>query len=440
MAARTPDDAEGTVRVGFLGCGTVGAEAVRILTERREAIARYSGVDVEVRRIAVRDLGVDRRLGVSTAVFTDDPAEVVAADDIDLVVEVMGGTDPAGSLVAAALDLSKPVVTANKTLMAADGPALLDKAEAAGVDLLYEASVGGGIPIIRPLTETLAGEYIHRVMGIVNGTTNYILTRMDEEGADFDAVLADAQALGYAEADPSADVDGHDAAQKVAILATLAFGTRVHDSDVPTEGIRGIKAHDLELGRRLGYVVKLLAVAEHDLEADAVLARVFPAMLPESHPLATVRLSYNAVFVEGESAGRMMFYGHGAGAGPTATAVVGDVVDAARNLRQGARGPHVARRVLHGIKDAADARSRFYVRLEVEDRPGVLAEIAQTFGDHGVSLKSVLQEGREADAELVMVTHASREADVEKAVAGVGDLGGVETVAALLRVVADEGA
>lgn len=438
MTSGPEDGAAGTVRVGFLGCGTVGAEAVRILADRREAIARYSGVDVEVRRIAVRDLGADRGLAVAAGVLTDDPYSVVTADDVDLVVEVMGGTDPAGALVAKALERSKPVVTANKALMASEGPALLDKAEAANVDLLYEASVGGGIPIIRPLTETLAGEYVHRVMGIVNGTTNYILTRMDEEGADFGTVLADAQALGYAEAEPSADVDGHDAAQKAAILATLAFGTRVHDTDVPTEGIRGVHAHDLELGRRLGYVVKLLAIAEYDAGADAVLARVFPAMIPESHPLATVRLSYNAVFVEGESAGSLMFYGQGAGAGPTAMAVVGDVVDAARNLRQGARGPHVSRRHLHGMKDAADATSQFYVRLEVEDRPGVLAEIAQTFGDHGVSLKSVLQEGREDDAELVMVTHASREADVEKAVAGIGALGGVETVAAVLRVVADE--
>lgn len=440
MTTASADDVGPTVRVGFLGCGTVGAESVRILTQRREAITRYSGVDVEVVRIAVRDLGVERDLPVPDTVLTDDPAAVVAADDIDLVVEVMGGTDPAGSLVAAALDLSKPVVTANKTLMAADGPALLDKAQAANVDLLYEASVGGGIPIIRPLTETLAGEYVRRVMGIVNGTTNYILTRMDEEGAGFDAVLADAQALGYAEAEPSADVDGHDAAQKAAILATLAFGTRVHDTDVPTEGIRGIDAHDLGLGRRLGYVVKLLAVAEYDEAADAVLARVFPAMIPDSHPLANVRLSYNAVFVEGESAGRMMFYGHGAGAGPTAMAVVGDVVDAARNLRQGARGPHVSRRALHGIKDGADATSQYYVRLEVEDRPGVLAEIARAFGDHGVSLKSVLQEGREADAELVMITHASREADVDAAVAVAGGLDGVENVAAVMRVVADEDA
>lgn len=438
MTSAAASDAADTVRVGFLGCGTVGAESVRILVDRRDAIARYSGVDVEVRRIAVRDVDRDRGLPVGSGVLTDDPLAVVAGDDVDLVVEVMGGTDPAGALVAAALEQSKPVVTANKTLMASDGPALLDKAEAANVDLLYEASVGGAIPIIRPLTETLAGEYVHRVMGIVNGTTNYILTRMDEEGADFDTVLADAQRLGYAEAEPSADVDGHDAAQKAAILATLAFGTRVHDTDVPTEGIRGIQAHDLELGRRLGYAVKLLAIAEYDADADAVLARVFPAMIPESHPLATVRLSYNAVFVEGESAGSLMFYGQGAGAGPTAMAVVGDVVDAARNLRQGARGPHVSRRHLHGMKDAADATSQYYVRLEVEDRPGVLAEIARTFGDHGVSLKSVLQEGREDDAELVMVTHASREADVEKAVTGIGALGGVETVAAVLRVVADE--
>lgn len=418
----------------------MGAEAVRILAARRQAIARYSGVDVEVSAIAVRDIGRGRDVPLPPGVFTTDLASLVESADVDVVVEVMGGTDPAGALVAAALDRSKPVVTANKALMAAEGPALLERAEAHNVDLLYEASVGGGIPIIRPLTETLAGEYVHRVMGIVNGTTNYILTRMDEEGADFASVLADAQALGYAEAEPSADVDGHDAAQKVAILATLAFGTRVHDSDVPTEGIRGIEAHDLELGRRLGYVVKLLAVAEYDADDDAVLARVFPAMIPEAHPLATVRLSYNAVFVEGESAGQMMFYGQGAGAGPTAMAVVGDVVDAARNLRQGARGPHVPRRQLHGIKDAAAATSQYYVRLEVEDRPGVLAEIAHAFGDQGVSLKSVLQEGRQADAELVMITHASREADVEKAVEAIRALAGVETVAAVLRVVADEDA
>ncbi|MCC7076435.1 MAG: homoserine dehydrogenase [Acidimicrobiia bacterium] len=426
---------EQQVRVGFLGCGTVGAEAVRILVERAEAIHRYTGIDLAVAAIAVRDPARDR--GLDPALFTADAKAVVEDPDIDVVVEVMGGLEPTEELVAAALESGKPVVTANKELIAKRGGSLLDVAERANVDLLFEAAVGGGIPLIRPITESLAGEDIRRVIGIVNGTTNYILTRMTEEGGSFDEILADAQHLGYAEADPSADVDGHDAAQKAAILASLAFGTHVHADDVHTEGIRAVRGRDIGMASRLGYVVKLLAVCEF-ADADAVSVRVHPAMLPATHPLAGVRLSMNAVFVEGVSAGEQMFYGAGAGGGPTAIAVVGDVVDAARNLVQGARGPHVARAEVHPVTDMMSISNEFYVRLEVMDEPGVLATIAGVFGGHGISIKTVIQEGREADAEIVLITHPCEEAAMQATLRELRGLEPVEEVAAVLRVLGED--
>jgi homoserine dehydrogenase len=425
------------VRVGMLGCGTVGAELLRILDRRADQIARETGVRPVVVRAAVRDLGRRRDVPLDASAFTSDPHEVVTAKDVDVVVEVVGGTEPAGDLVAAALESGKPVVTANKELIARRGPELLEIAEACGVDLLFEAAVGGGIPVIRSVTESLAGEHVRRVLGIVNGTTNYVLTRMSEEGSDFAAALAEAQALGYAEADPSADVEGRDAAQKAAILASLAFGTRVSEADVHAEGITHIHPTDVDMARRLGYAIKLLAIAEVD-DAGAVSARVHPAMVPLTHPLASVRLSFNAIFVEGDSAGELMLYGRGAGAGPTAIAVAGDVIDAARNLRQRARGPHVAPPVYRTIRPLTSMSSMFYLRLHVVDRPGVLAAVAGILGRHDVSIRSVIQEGRRDDAELVMVTHLSREADMQATLVELEQLEVVGSVAALLRVVGEE--
>jgi homoserine dehydrogenase len=423
------------VKVGFLGCGTVGSEAVRILRDRSDAIRRYTGVDLGVARVAVRDPGKDRDLPSDW--LTTDAESVVADPEVAVVVELMGGLDPAGELVAAALRSGKPVVTANKELVSKRGGELLDLAEKANVDFLFEAAVGGGIPLIRPIAESLAGEDIRRVMGIVNGTTNYILTRMTEEGGSFDDILADAQRLGYAEADPSADVDGHDAAQKAAILASLAFGTRVHADDVFTEGIRGVSGEDIEMARRLGYVVKPLAVCEF-VDGDEVSVRVHPAMLPDTHPLANVRLSMNAVFVEGTSAGEQMFYGAGAGGGPTAIAVVGDIVDAARNLVQGARGPHMSRPALHPVRDITRIDNEFYLRLEVVDRPGVLAALAGAFGDNGVSIKSLIQEGHGDDAEIVLVTHTCAESDMRETLVELASLDSVEEVAAVIRVLGED--
>lgn len=431
-----------TIGIGFIGCGTVGAEAVRILQSRRDEIGRYTGLDLDVVRVAVKDPTRDRGVALPADVFTTDPAAVVADDAVDVVVEVVGGLEPAGTLIADALAAGKPVVTANKELVAVRGPELLDVARAAGVDLLFEAAVGGGIPLIRPITESLAGEDIVRFMGIVNGTTNYILTRMAEDGIDFADALAQAQDLGYAEADPTADVDGHDAAQKAAILASLAFGTAVHADDVHCEGIRSVTARDIAMAERFGYAVKLLAIGEFVEDdtagaARAVSVRVHPAMIPRTHPLASVRLSFNAVFVEGASAGEQMFYGRGAGGGPTAIAVVGDLIDAARNLRQGAVGPHMARQELHPVRRIDEIANQFYVRLEVDDRPGVLAAVAGVFAAHDVSIKSVLQHDGDNGAELVLVTHLSREADMDATLADLAALDGIREVASRMRVTGD---
>src|SRR5690349_14639165 len=324
------------IRAGLLGCGNVGAALVRLLHENRTLIEARAGVGIEVTRVAVRDLKRARDVDLAADVFTTDPRTVVASDGIDVVVEVMGGVDPARELIGEALRAGKPVVTANKELIATHGIELFDAAAAAGVDLLFEASVAGGIPLMRPLRESLAGDRIRRVMGIVNGTTNYVLTQMTEEGSSNAEAVAEAQELGYAERDPTADVEGFDAAAKAAIIASIAFGARVVGGDVYREGITNITADDIAAANELGYIVKLLAVAE---EYDgAVGARVHPAMVPLDHPLAAVRGSYNAVFIEGEAVGQLMLLGRGAGGGPTASAVLGDLIDAAKNLHAGARG------------------------------------------------------------------------------------------------------
>jgi len=423
------------IRIGMLGCGTVGGGVATILDREAEDITARTGARIELTRIAVRDVGRDRALPVDDGVFTDDPWSVVEADDVDLVVEVMGGRELAGPLLRRALELGKPVVTANKELVAHEGPELFAAARHAGVDLAYEAAVAGAIPIIKPMKESLAGDRVRRVVGILNGTTNYILTRMTEEGAAYADVLAEAQALGYAEADPTADVGGHDAAAKCAILASLAFDTPVHADDVFTQGIETVTDTDIRVADRLGYVIKLLGIAS---EVDGrVGVRVHPAFLPKAHPLASVRGSFNAVYVEAAAAGALMFYGRGAGAEPTGSAVVGDVIDVARNLLQTARGAAESQHRAKDLRSIDELRTQYYVLLDVEDSPGVLAEVATTFGDHGVSIAEVWQQGTGDSAQLVLITHRATEAALRATADALAAVPTVRSVASVLRVEAE---
>ncbi|MDQ3895672.1 MAG: homoserine dehydrogenase [Actinomycetota bacterium] len=420
------------VRIGVLGYGNVGGAVVALIGENGDTIAARTGLRLEVIRVAVRDLSKAR---TGFAHFTDDAASVVVDPEVDLVVEVIGGIEPARALVLAALEAGKPVVTGNKELMAAHGAELFDAAAKAGVDLLFEAAVAGAIPLMRPLRESLAGDRIQRVIGIVNGTTNFVLTRMTESGQSFGEALAEAQQLGYAERDPTADVEGHDAAAKAAIIASLAFGVRVVAGDVYREGITRVSADDIRMAGRLGYVVKLLAVI--DAVGGEVAVRVHPAMVPAAHPLASVRDSFNAVFVEGAAAGELMFYGRGAGGRPTASAALGDVIDAAANLRQGTSAgvPGLASA---RIRPMDEVRSQYYLSLDVADRPGVLEQVAAAFARHLVSIVQVLQVGMGAEARLVLVTHTAVERDMQATVAELRDLDSVDRVGTLLRVIGAE--
>jgi homoserine dehydrogenase len=424
------------VRVGMLGCGTVGAAVIRLLHDHEAEIALRTDTRLEVTTVAVRDPSAPRDVPLDPSRFTADSREVVSDPEVDVVCELMGGTDPALELVLAAIDHGKPVVTANKELLAAHGRQLFDRADAKGVDLAFEAAVAGGIPLIRPLRESLAGDRVRRLMGIVNGTTNYVLTRMSDDGMSFDDALAEAQRLGYAEANPAADVEGHDAAAKCAILASIAFDSLVTADDVYREGIAGVTRQDIEFARRLGYVVKLLAVAE--LEDGAVVARVHPAMIPSEHPLASVRGSFNAVFVEGEAVGELMFYGRGAGGEPTATSVVGDLIAVAGHLLHGGRAIGSVRRLERGIRPMGETHSEYYVLLQVEDRPGVLAEIAAVFGRHGVSIRHVWQDGLGDEAQLVFISHGAKDASLQASVADLAGLASVEAVESVLRVEGEE--
>ncbi len=424
------------LRVGLLGCGTVGTAVTRLLHDHREDIARRAGCRLEVSKIAVRDPSKRREVPVHPSAFTANPMEVVDDPDIDIVCELMGGSEPAGSLILAAFDRDKPVVTANKELLSTRGRELFDASDAKGLDLYFEAAVGGGIPLVRPLKESLTAERLTSIIGIVNGTTNYVLTRMSENGMSFAEALSEAQRLGYAEADPTADVDGHDAAAKCAILASIAFNARVVAGDVYREGIGRVTTEDIEFARRLGYVVKLLAIAE--LHEERVAARVHPAMIPSEHPLAAVRDAFNGVFVEGPNVGELMFYGRGAGGEPTATAVVGDLVTVARNLLTGARGVGCTCFLERTIRPMSEMEGQYYILLRVEDRPGVLAEIASVFGRNDVSIKSVWQEGTGADAQLVFITHRAREGLFQQAVTELGGVRAVEEVRSILRVEAEE--
>jgi len=426
------------VRVGVLGCGNVGAALLILINEQHAAVARRTGLALEVGAVAVRDPERDRNVPVDPGLFTDDPASVVANPEIDVVVEVMGGIDPAHRLVVEALEGGKPVVTANKELLASHGSELYALAESAGVDLLFEAAVAGAIPIMRLLRESLAGEPITRVMGIVNGTTNFILSRMAEEAMPYGEALAEAQRLGYAEADPTADVEGGDAAAKAAIMASLAFGVRVTADDVYREGISSITSEDIEFADRLDHCIKLLAIAERRDAGDGpnIGVRVHPAMVPLDHPLASVRDSFNAVFVEGEAVGELMFYGRGAGGRPTASAVLGDLVNAAGNLRRshGARIGDLQPAVVTPIEELESA---YYLEVEVDDRPGVLSRVAAVFGDHDVSIRSMEQEGLGVEARLIFITHAARERDLRATLKSLDGLDEVRSVGSMLRVVGD---
>ncbi len=427
---------ERVLGVGLLGCGNVGAAVVRLLDRHREDIARRAGCRLEVSRVAVRDVSKARDVPLPPFRFTSDPMQVVDDPDVDIVCELLGGAEPARSLILAAFDRDKPVVTANKELLSTRGRELFDASDAKGLDLYFEAAVGGGIPLIRPLKESLTGERIRRLIGIVNGTTNYVLTRMSEHGLSFADALAEAQSLGYAEADPAADVEGDDAAAKCAILASIAFNARVVAGDVYREGISSVSTDDIAFAKRLGYVVKLLAIAE--LDGEKIAARVHPAMIPESHPLASVREAFNAVFVEGEKVGELMFYGRGAGGDPTATAIVGDLVTVARNLVAGVRGVGCTCFLERSVRPMADMEGQYYLLLQVEDRPGVLAEIAAVFGRNAVSIKSVWQEGTGEEAQLVFITHRAREGAFQKAVHELRELRAVEAVRSILRVEGEE--
>jgi homoserine dehydrogenase len=426
------------LRIALLGCGSVGSHVARLLSEQAADLAARAGGPLEIAGIAVRRPELARIDGVDASLLTGDAVALVTRPDVDIVVEVIGGIEPARSLVLGALDAGRSVVTANKALLASDGAALHKAASANGVDLYYEAAVAGAIPLLRALRESLAGDTVTRVLGIVNGTTNFILDRMDSAGAEFGPALAQAQQLGYAEADPTADVQGHDAAAKAAILASLALHTTITSAEVGTQGIADVTATDIASARALGFVIKLLAICERC--DGGVSVRVHPAMLPRVHPLAAVHGAYNAVFVEAEAAGRLMFYGAGAGGQPTASAVLGDIVAVARNRRAGLRGPDPGSYAELPVVPMADALTRYYVALDVLDRPGVLGPVADSFARRGVSIKTVHQEGRGGDdASLTIVTHTARESALAATIADLAAMEAVRAVDSVLRVEGEEG-
>ncbi len=414
----------------------VGTEVARLLTRDADELAQRTGAPLELVGIAVRRLGRERDLDISADLFTTDAAGLVSRGDIDVVIEVIGGIEPARELILSALENGASVVTANKALLAEDGATLFEAAAKAERDLYFEAAVAGAIPIVRPLRESLAGDSVERVLGIVNGTTNFILDAMTTNGTGFSEALDEAQRLGYAEADPTADIEGFDAAAKAAILAGLAFHTRMTLGDVHREGITEVSAADIRSASEMGCVVKLLAICEKRDTPDgpAVSARVHPAMIPLSHPLASVRGAYNAVFVESESAGQLMFYGPGAGGAPTASAVLGDVVSVARNRRNDVFGPGESTHAQLEVLDIGRARTRYHVAIDVDDRTGVLAAVAHAFAEFDVSIRTVRQEGSGLDAQLVIVTHEADDAALSATVAVLRELDMVRDVSSVMRV------
>ena len=421
-----------TLKVGMLGAGVVGSQIARLLIANKSDLASRAGANLELISIAVKDSKL-KRDGIPAALLTNDAKSIVNDPQIDLVIEVIGGIDPAKELILTALKNGKSVVTANKALLAKHGAELYAAADKANVDLYYEAAVAGAIPILRPLRESLVGDHVIRVMGIVNGTTNYILTKMDENGAAFTDALKEAQALGFAESDPSADIEGFDAAAKAAILAGLAFHSRVTDNDVYREGISKITAADVKVAKAMEMVIKLLAIAE--LTPDgAVSVRVHPALISRAHPLASVRDSFNAVFVEAESAGQMMFYGKGAGGAPTASAILGDLVAVARHKVNGGIGPKESDYADLKIAQIGQTKTRYLIRLNVADKPGVLESVAHVFASHQVSIQTVRQTGAGDKAELIVMTHSSNESSLSATVKDLKNLPVVTDVASVLRV------
>jgi homoserine dehydrogenase len=426
---------ERPIGVALLGCGTVGSEVVRLLLSQADELTARVGAPVVLRGIAIRR--PKRHHDVPGELLTTDAASLIAREDVDVVVEVVGGIEPVRTLLLDALRAGKSVVTANKALLAENTAELAEAADASGADLYFEAAVAGAIPIVRPMRESLAGDRITRVVGILNGTTNFILSAMDSTGAGYAETLEEAGRLGYAEADPTADVDGFDAAAKAAILASLAFHTRVTAADVYREGIRDITASDIAAAKTLGCTVKLLALCERVVAEDGterVSARVHPAMVPRNHPLASVDGAYNAVVVEGEAAGRLMFYGQGAGGAPTASAVLGDLVAVSRNLVHGGRGPRESAYADLGIAPMGETPTRYHVSMEVADRAGVLAAVAGEFAKRGVSISVVRQVGRDDGASLVVVTHTARDSALADTVAALRDSEFVNAVTSVLRV------
>jgi len=433
----TPANPDRVITVALIGGGTVGTQVARLLTETADDLRARVGAPVRLTGVAVRNLGRDRP-GIDPALLTDD-SMALASSGADIVVEVMGGIDEARALILAAMEAGSSVVTANKALLAADGATLYAAAARYGVDLYFEASVAGAIPLIRPLRESLAGDRVTKVLGIVNGTTNYMLTKMDEQDADYAAVFAEAEALGYLEADPTLDVDGHDAAAKAAILAELAFHTRVTLADVYCEGISKVTLDDVHAAQKMGFVIKLLAVAEASADGTGVIVRVHPAMIPRDHPLASVRLAFNAVFIEAEAAGQMMFYGRGAGGAPTASAVLGDLVAAARNRVTGSVGPGESTYSNLRVLPIGEALTRYYVNLDVADKPGVLASIASAFADNGVSIQVVRQDGHGDEAGLIVRTHRATDDALRRTVDRLRELDTVKRVVGVMRVEGEVG-
>jgi homoserine dehydrogenase len=428
--------AQKNIYIGMLGCGVVGSQVAALLEKNNAELSTRAGANLVLKKIAVRDIKAARD-GVNPSLFTTDAQSVIDDPEIDIIVEVMGGIDPARELILSAIKNGKSVVTANKALLATHGADLFTAADKKGVDLYYEAAVAGAIPIIRPMRESLVGDQITRVMGIVNGTTNYILTKMDEEGLAFADVLKEAQSLGYAESDPTADIEGVDAASKAAIIAGLAFHSRVSVDDVYREGISSITADDVAVAKTMNHVIKLLAIAELTSD-DRISVRVHPTLIPRSHPLAAVREAFNAVFVEAKSAGQLMFYGRGAGGAPTASAILGDLVAVTRHRVGDSTGPRESDYADRAIAPISDTKTQFLIRLNVADKPGVLAAIAQVFATEGVSIQTVRQSGRGNDAELIVVSHGATEAALSSTVSALSKMDIVTKVESVLRVLGSQ--
>ncbi len=420
------------IRLGILGCGVVGEALVALIESQRQVIASRTGIEIEIGAIAVSDISKERSEWVDVSMLTKNPEDIVSSPDIDVIVELIGGIEPAQILVETALKNGKPVITANKELLSKEGPSLFRLADSKRVDLLFEAAVAGGVPLMRVLRESLIGEPLKRVIGIVNGTTNFILSQMEETGSTYEDALAEAQKLGFAESDPTADVSGQDAASKAAVIAMVAFGAEISLSEVPYEGISSITSEDIAFAKKSNRTVKLLAIV--DRTEEAIEIRVHPAMLPNDHPLSSVRDSYNAVFVEGQAVDSLMLYGRGAGGMPTASAVLGDVIGASKNLlSETFRG--VGELSPIALKKIEDQQNAYYINVQVIDEPGVLADVASVFGENKISIRSMEQEGLGGEARLVFITHAANERNLEETLTQLGELHCVEEVGTTIQVI-----